>query len=111
MFGIFLYIFEAVSKPAYVFELRFIGVCRSPISLCASVYECVSVCGRAGDMALTGRSQKAVSSFFLSGYSQHSLSSIAGRERWESAGQEAGTGTPPLEAEPPCSALISDQSP
>lgn len=62
-------------------------------------------------MALSGRSKKAVSSFFLSGYSQHSLASIATRERWESEGQEAGTGTPPLEAQTPGSALISEQSP
>lgn len=98
-----------VSKSVYVFEQRFIGIYHSPILLCVSVWVCV--CGRAGDVALTGRSQKAVSSFFLSGYSQHSLASIAGRERWESAGQEAGTGTPPLEAGTSCSALISEQSP
>lgn len=99
----------AVSKSVYVFKQRFIGIYRSPILLCVNV--CDGVSGRAGDVALTGRSQKAVSSFFLSGYSQHSLASIKGRERWESAGQEAGTGMPPLEAETPHSALIPEQPP
>lgn len=93
----------------YVFKQRSIGIYHSPILLCVSV--CDGVSGRAGDVALTGRSQKAVSSFFLSGYSQHSLASIKGRERWESAGQEAGTGTPQLEAATPRSALILEQSP
>jgi len=55
-------------------------------SMFVSVWGCVW----AGDVALAGRSLKAVSSFFLSGYSQHSHSNITSREFWETAGRKPG---------------------
>lgn len=56
-----------------------------------SVFVSVWGCVWAGDVALAGRSLKAVSSFFLSGYSQHSHSNITSREFWETAGRKPGS--------------------